>query len=69
MRPDTDVLALQGHLYEPKPAQSRAIRMVKLQGFRIAEASDRAGESPSLVKINIHRGLIRMRALANLTLA
>jgi RNA polymerase sigma factor (sigma-70 family) len=40
-----------------KPAQADAIRLVKIQGFSIEEASARTGQSISLVKVNIHRGL------------
>ncbi|WP_202844182.1 sigma-70 family RNA polymerase sigma factor [Luteimonas saliphila] len=40
-----------------KPAQARVIRLVKLQGFSVAEASRTTGQSESLVKVNIHRGL------------
>ena len=51
-------------LAELKPAQARAIRLVKLQGFSIEEASRETGQSPSLVKINIHRGLARLATIA-----
>jgi RNA polymerase sigma-70 factor (ECF subfamily) len=47
-----------------KPAQSEAIRMVKIQGLSIAEAATRSGQSVSLVKVNIHRGLARLTKLA-----
>lgn len=43
-----------------KPAQAGVIRLVKLQGFTIDEASKLTGQSPSLVKVNIHRGLARL---------
>lgn len=43
-----------------KPAQAEAIRLVKLQGFSIEEASSLTGQSESLVKVNIHRGLARL---------
>lgn len=46
-----------------KPAQAEAIRLVKLQGLSIEEASARTGQSASLVKVNIHRGLGRLSAL------
>ena len=45
---------------ELKPAQAEAIRLVKLQGFSISEASAQTGQSVSLVKVNIHRGLARL---------
>jgi RNA polymerase sigma-70 factor (ECF subfamily) len=43
-----------------KPAQSEVIRLVKIQGFSIEEAAERTGQSISLVKVNIHRGLARL---------
>jgi RNA polymerase sigma factor (sigma-70 family) len=46
-----------------KPAQSRVIRLVKLQGLSIEEASKTTGESTALVKVNIHRGLKRLASL------
>jgi RNA polymerase sigma-70 factor (ECF subfamily) len=46
-----------------KPAQSRVIRLVKLQGFSIEEASKATGQSAALVKVNIHRGLKRLASL------
>ena len=43
-----------------KPAQAEVIRLVKIHGFSVEEASARTGQSVSLVKVNIHRGLARM---------
>lgn len=43
-----------------KPAQSEVIRLVKLYGFSVEEAAERSGQSVSLVKVNIHRGLARL---------
>lgn len=40
--------------------QADAIRLVKIDGLSIAEASARTGQSESLVKVNIHRGLKRL---------
>ncbi len=45
------------------PAQAEVIRLVKLDGASIQEASDATGQSTSLVKVNIHRGLNRLAAL------
>src|SRR5262245_624801 len=45
------------------PAQTEVIRLVKLNGASIQEASDATGQSTSLVKVNIHRGLKRLAAL------
>lgn len=43
--------------------QSEAIALVKIEGLSIAEASAKTGQSESLVKVNIHRGLKRLSAL------
>ena len=47
-----------------KPTQSEVIRLVKLHGFSVEEAAARTGQSTSLVKVNIHRGLRRLMLLA-----
>lgn len=47
-----------------KGPQADAIRLVKLLGFSIEEAATRTGQSESLVKVNIHRGLARLAAAA-----
>lgn len=52
-----------GLLLEQIPEkQATAIRLVKLEGLTIAEASAQSGQSESLVKVNIHRGLKKMSA-------
>ncbi|MBX7459072.1 sigma-70 family RNA polymerase sigma factor [Qipengyuania sp. 1NDH17] len=43
--------------------QVEAIELVKIEGLSIAEASQRSGQSESLVKVNIHRGLKKLSAL------
>jgi RNA polymerase sigma factor (sigma-70 family) len=45
------------------PAQAKAIYLVKIDGCSIAEAGEATGQSQSLVKINIHRGLKKLAAL------
>jgi RNA polymerase sigma factor (sigma-70 family) len=55
--------SLERLLAELKPAQSDVIRLVKLQGLSIEEAAARTGQSISLVKVNIHRGLGRLLAI------
>ena len=51
-------------LFEALPdAQQRAIELVKIEGLSISEASATTGQSESLVKVNIHRGLRRLAAL------
>ncbi len=46
----------------PEP-QARAIELVKIEGLSIAEAACASGQSESLVKINIHRGLKKLTAM------
>lgn len=51
-------------LFEALPeAQCRAIELVKIEGQSISEASAVTGQSESLIKVNIHRGLKRLAAL------
>lgn len=45
-------------------AQAEAIRLVKLGGYSVDEAAEASGQSPSLVKVNIHRGLKKLTKLA-----
>lgn len=56
----TSAAALTGLLLNLKPAQAEVIRLVKLDGLSIEEAAARTGQSPALVKVNIHRGLGRL---------
>ncbi|MGB7405474.1 MAG: sigma-70 family RNA polymerase sigma factor [Pacificimonas sp.] len=65
--PTTEANPATGHalamLLEKIPSkQAEAIRLVKLEGLTIAEASERCGQSESLVKVNIHRGLKKLSA-------
>lgn len=46
------------------PNQRKAIRYVKIEGFSVAEAAQRSGLTSSNVKVSVHRGLSRLRALA-----
>ena len=55
--------SLERLLKELKPAQAEVIRLVKLEGLSIKEASARTGQSMSLVKVNIHRGLGRLSSI------
>lgn len=43
--------------------QCEVIELVRIEGLSIAEASARTGQSESLVKVNIHRGLKKLSAL------
>lgn len=44
-------------------AQARVIEMVKITGLSIRDAAEKTGQSESLVKVNIHRGLKRLAAM------
>jgi RNA polymerase sigma-70 factor (ECF subfamily) len=72
----TDEVEVQGHesavlsatvleelLRQLKPAQSQVIRLVKIQGYSVEEAAAFSGQSISLVKVNIHRGLARLASV------
>ncbi len=48
-----------------KSAQADVIRLVKLQGLSIEDASGVTGQSTALVKINLHRGLKKLSALVS----
>jgi RNA polymerase sigma factor (sigma-70 family) len=54
-------------LAELKPSQAEAIRLVKLEGYSVEEASQATGQSISLVKVNIHRGLRRLASMIEAT--
>ena len=43
--------------------QMRAIELVKIEGLSIREAAEKCGQSESLVKVNIHRGLKKLQAV------
>ena len=50
-----------------KPSQAEAIRLVKLQGYSVEEASQATGQSVSLIKVNIHRGIKRLASIVRKT--
>ncbi|WP_019831863.1 sigma-70 family RNA polymerase sigma factor [Sphingomonas sp. PR090111-T3T-6A] len=53
-------ILLDALLSEVKPAQAQVIKLVKLDGATVEEAASLSGQSTSLVKVNIHRGLKRL---------
>ena len=59
----TSSVVLAQLMTELKPAQAEAIRLVKIEGFSVEEASARTGQSGSLIKVNIHLGLARLAAI------
>ena len=44
------------------PAQAAAVRLTKIEGRSVAETAEATGQSPSAVKVNVHRGVKRMLA-------
>ena len=44
-------------------AQAQAIELVKIDGLSIRETAERTGQTESLVKVNIHRGLKKLAAM------
>jgi RNA polymerase sigma-70 factor (ECF subfamily) len=58
----TSAHLLENLLARLKPSQTEVIRLVKLQGYSVEDASVMTGQSISLVKVNIHRGLARLSA-------
>jgi RNA polymerase sigma factor (sigma-70 family) len=61
---EMDTIEVGDLLRRLKPAQARAIILVKLKGISVEDASIATGQSSALVKINIHRGLKSLAALA-----
>jgi RNA polymerase sigma-70 factor (ECF subfamily) len=57
-------IAIGDLLGQLKPTQAQVIHLVKIQGVSIAMASSATGQSAALVKVNIHRGLKKLAALA-----
>ncbi len=43
--------------------QAEVLRLIKIEGLSVAEASAATGQSESLVKVNVHRGLKRLATL------
>lgn len=60
----TSAIVLEELLSRLRPAQTAVIRLVKLKGYSIEEAAAMTGQSESLVKVNIHRGLARLAGYA-----
>lgn len=56
-------ISLTGLFAHLSQAQQRAIELVKIEGLSIAEAARATGQSESLVKVNIHRGLKKLARL------
>src|ERR1700730_1125473 len=54
-------------LAELKPPQADAIRLVKIEGYSVEETARATGQSISLVKVNIHRGLKRLAVMIKAT--
>lgn len=59
----TSAIVLKDLMDRLKPAQRNVIYLVKVEGYSIQEAAERTGQSESLVKVNIHRGLAKLAAI------
>jgi RNA polymerase sigma factor (sigma-70 family) len=55
---------VDGLIGQLKPAQASVIRLVKLQGVSVQDASVLTGQTSALVKVNVHRGLKMLSILA-----
>jgi RNA polymerase sigma factor (sigma-70 family) len=60
-------LTVQELVAELKPAQAEVIRLVKFEGYSVEEASRATGQSISLIKVNIHRGIKHLADIAKTT--
>ncbi len=56
-------LSLESLLVRLPPAQANAITLTRVEGLSVAEAARVCGQSESLVKVNVHRGLKKLAAL------
>ncbi len=56
-------ISIERLLNQLSESQAEAIRLVKIEGHSIAETGHITGQSESLVKVNIHRGLKKLAAL------
>lgn len=56
-------LSLDSLLGRLPQAQADAISLTKIEGLSVIEASKVTGQSESLVKVNVHRGLKKLAAL------
>jgi RNA polymerase sigma-70 factor (ECF subfamily) len=63
----TSATVLASLLGRLAPAQAQVIRLVKLHGYSIEDASRETGLSASAVKMTIHRGLSRLTAFIEKT--
>lgn len=59
----TAQISIDRLLAQISPAQAQVIAMVKIDGLSIIEAAAKSGQSESLVKVNIHRGLKKLATL------
>ncbi|WP_372730832.1 sigma-70 family RNA polymerase sigma factor [Novosphingobium sp.] len=56
-------MSLERLFVQLPPGQCSAIELVKIEGLSVTEAALRTGQSESLIKVNIHRGLRKLAAL------
>jgi len=53
-------ISLDRMLARLSAGQAEAIRLVKIEGCSVADAARQSGQSESLIKVNVHRGLKRL---------
>ena len=56
-------VGIAGLLSRLPDGQALAIRLTRIEGLNTEEAAQRAGQSESLIKTNVHRGLKRLAAM------
>lgn len=56
-------ISIERLLNQLPTSQAAVIRYVKIEGHSISEACQKTGQTESLVKVNIHRGLKKLSAL------
>ena len=58
-------IAVRNLVAHLRPAQAEVLRLVKIEGASIMEAATATGQSPSLVKVNIHRALKKLSGVVS----
>ncbi|MGF1550401.1 MAG: sigma-70 family RNA polymerase sigma factor [Sphingomonadaceae bacterium] len=56
-------IGIDGLLENLAPKQAEAIRLTKIREMSVAEAAAVSGQSESLIKVNVHRGMKRLQKI------
>lgn len=56
-------ISLDRLITQLSPSQALALRLVKIEGYSVSEASARSGQSEAAIKVNVHRACKRLSAL------